>query len=106
MCYDRGIGVKQSHEKAIKLFRLAADDDAEAKFMLATYYFEGKVVQKDVDKGMALFKQSAEAGDTDAVVSLALRNLDGTVPVNTEEAAKWLDRVPSLSNDVCIVLSC
>src|SRR3990167_4729938 len=67
--YDRGIGIDQSHRKAMRYYKKLADTrNAIAEFMLGTYYY----LDKDNAKAIALLEKSAEQGDAYALYNLAV----------------------------------
>lgn len=56
-------GVSRNLEEAFKwLLKSAEQKNAVALFNLAGCYFEGTCVEKDIQKGMELLQESAEAG--------------------------------------------
>jgi hypothetical protein len=67
MAFYEGKGVAQSHDEAVKWFRLAAaQGDSDALFNLATCYANGHGAPRDDHEALRLFKRAAAEGDADA----------------------------------------
>jgi len=80
--------------KAQQYFQRASDlGYAPSKVHLATFYFTGKGVDRDVDKGVALLTEAANAGQTEAALRLAeLYSTQGAVKTDLNTSRKWLEK--------------
>ncbi len=71
--YDSG-----NYRKARELFQAEADKgDPEAKHLMASLYYQGHGVEKDIDKALALFKEAASADYIPSIVNLGVMYLKG-----------------------------
>lgn len=71
--YERG-----DYTKAHALFRVeAAKGDPEAKHLMASLYYQGHGVEKDIDKALALFKEAAGADYIPSIVNLGVMYMKG-----------------------------
>ncbi len=79
--YLQGLaGIDQDREKGMLILKQASDrHDAQAAFMLATLYNEGKVVTRDLSKGVSFFQKAFEGGHPKAMA--ALMNLSQESPL-------------------------
>ncbi|MBD5131335.1 MAG: sel1 repeat family protein [Clostridiales bacterium] len=65
------------YKKALRLFNKAAEAHCvQAMFNLGCYYETGSYVKKDIKKAKSFYTKAADAGDTDAVMRLALINIE------------------------------
>lgn len=63
MMYHRGV-VEKDSQKAVKLFKLSADQGfPQAMLMLAILYEGGGIVDKDLHEAMKLYKKAADIGN-------------------------------------------
>ena len=70
--YSQGKCVPLNNEKAVELFRRAADKgNAGGAFNLGIHYLNGAGVPKDISMAIGWFTKSAEGGDYDAAMQLA-----------------------------------
>ena len=92
--YSNGKGVPQDHYRAVKLFRLAADQGlAAAQSNLGLMYISGEGVPKDRKEAVKWFRLAADQGLADAQSNLGLMYTSGEgVPEDRKEAMKWFRR--------------
>lgn len=76
---------------------LAADLDDDAKSLLATLYFSGHGVEKNIAKAAELFRSLARKGDSDAMVQLSLVLSEMYKPPH-DEIHSWLIRASECGN--------
>lgn len=76
---------------------LSADFDDDAKSLLATLYFNGHGVEKDVARAAELFRSLARKGDSDAMVQLAMVLFEMYRPPH-DEIHGWLTRASEAGN--------
>jgi len=92
--YERGIGVTQSYEKALLLYKKSADKgNLKAMLNLGVLYLAGKGVAEDDKTGFSWVRKAAEGGDPRAAYSLSIlfRNGQGT-DKDPAQARIWLQR--------------
>jgi hypothetical protein len=89
--YAKGEGVPQDHQRAVKLFRQAANQGlADAQSNLGLMYTSGEGVPKDRNEAMKLFRRAANQGLADAQNNLGLIYTMGEgVSEDHKEATKW-----------------
>ena len=89
--YDRGFGVPEDDEQAVKWYRIAADQGhVGAQLSLGFKYALGEGVWEDDREAVKWFQKAAEQGDADAQAMLGLMYYSGDgVPEDYREAAKW-----------------
>lgn len=89
--YANGEGVPQDHQRAVKLFRQAANQGlADAQSNLGLMYTSGEGVPEDRNEAMKLFRQAANQGLADAQNNLGLMYTIGEgVREDHKEATKW-----------------
>src|SRR3990167_4027996 len=76
LCYLEGKGVAKDEKAAVKLLRLCAkDQDADSQFFLGNCYLTGRGVEKDEKEGWKWIHRSADLGNKEAQVLLALKSL-------------------------------
>lgn len=68
---ERGISVASDPVEALYWYEQAAQNPI-SKFILGTYYSEGRGVAQDVQKGQLLLEEAADAGFTYALFNLAI----------------------------------
>lgn len=67
-CYYKGAGVNQSYEKAVKYFKIAADNnDPEAMQLLSRCYRFGRGVSRSTSMAESLMKKATEMDDPTAL---------------------------------------
>ena len=70
-CYRDGEGVEQSLEKALELFRKAADqDDADAQNQMGYFFEQGLGVERDIGLASEWYGKAAKQGHEDAKTAL------------------------------------
>ncbi len=99
--YETGHGVVQNAERAELWATEAARRDYEAGqaletedlYNLGVAYFQGDVIEKDLQKAGEIFTKTAEAGLSQAQYSLGLFYSNGTAFARNEETAfAWFER--------------
>ncbi|CAG8622665.1 5611_t:CDS:2 [Rhizophagus irregularis] len=91
----RGLNPKRNgrQKKAFECFEKHAEiNNKVAKYWLGYYYWEGYVVDKNLDKAVELFKEAADKGVPDAQLryAFALSDKNGPLKYNLEEFVKYL----------------
>jgi len=76
---------------------LASDLDDEAKYLLATLYFSGHGVEKNIARSAELFRSLAKKGDADAMVQLAIVLSEMFRPPH-DEIHSWLIKASELGH--------
>ena len=91
--YDKGQGVPQDHEEALKWYRLAAEQgDAVAQDNLSGMYFQGHGVPQDYVSAHMWINLAASNGDKDAVKTrniLETRMTPSQIEKAQEMARNW-----------------
>lgn len=96
--YASGTGVTKSESNALTCYEMAAAaGDQTAKYMVGVWLCEGRGCEvRDVERGIQLQKESAEAGHVRAAHNLGCYYLSGDiVPKDVNEAIKWLSMASS-----------
>jgi uncharacterized protein len=90
--YDQGLGVPRHHSKAMKWYRLAAQQgDATAQVTLALIYDKGRGVPQNDWQAVKWYGLAAEQGVVVAQKNLGVMYEKGRgVPQDYLEAYKWL----------------
>lgn len=94
--YYHGDGVEPNEEKAVPLYRRAAEQGhSDAQHMLSDCYREGKGVAEDHAQAVQWLRKAAEQGNTGAQYDLALAYKYGQLSVqqDAEQAAIWFRKV-------------
>jgi tetratricopeptide (TPR) repeat protein len=94
--YYHGDGVEPNEEKAVPLYRRAAEQGhSEAQHMLSDCYREGKGVAQDHAQAMKWLRKAAEQDNTGAQYDLALAYKYGQLGVQQDaaQAAIWFRKV-------------
>lgn len=79
--------------KAFKWCEKMAQRDPRCGYYLATMYWNGEGVEKNLDKAFKLFKQSADLGNTQSMSELAEIYLKGElVPKDESKALEWITK--------------
>jgi len=96
-CYYRGLGVSRSYAKAVKWFRLAAQqDDAKAQTALGLMYLNGLGGARDYQIAFDLFSKAAQQGVPEAENQLGKMYAQGKgVLQDLEKAALWFSEASS-----------
>ncbi|KTC65410.1 enhanced entry protein EnhC (plasmid) [Legionella adelaidensis] len=71
LMYDRGLSIPQNQMDALVWYEKAAQNPVSA-FILGTYYSDGKLVNKDTNRGRTLLQQASDAGFSYANFNLAI----------------------------------
>ncbi|QTL38205.1 sel1 repeat family protein [Pseudoalteromonas viridis] len=86
--YERGKGVAQSDEKAVKYYQLAAEQgDANAQYNLGFMYVNGKGVAQSDEKAVKYYRLAAEQADSDAQCNMGFMYLQGKGVAQSDEKA-------------------
>lgn len=101
--YYHGDGVKQDRQKAVKLYRLAADCSdalaARAQMSLANALLD----DGNLEESSAWVRRAAENGLTDAECAIGKCYVLGQgMPVDYTEAKKWLGRAAAKGDEEAI----
>ncbi|MFT5505166.1 MAG: TPR repeat protein [Gammaproteobacteria bacterium] len=98
--YLNGAGVEQNVDKAIKWYRVAADNDVSyAQYKLAWLYLEGRLVDQDVMRAKEWFERASTLGYIDAQLDLSRLYSSGQYfEVDYVAALKWVNIADSLSS--------
>ncbi|AUI68556.1 tetratricopeptide repeat protein [Beggiatoa leptomitoformis] len=94
VCYHKGEGVAQNHEKAVEWYQKSAQQGfSQAQFNLANCYRKGVGVAQNHEKAVEWFEKSAQQGFAQAQLSLALCYHKGIGIVQSdEEAFEWFKK--------------
>jgi TPR repeat protein len=110
-CFQHGIGVVGNVAKAVKYYKLAADQGlAQAQNNYGWCLQNGTEVAKNLPEAARYYKMAADHGNTDAQRAYARCLKRGVgVEKNKVEAARYLEmaessRPPSLTEESCILL--
>jgi TPR repeat protein len=97
--YLNGVGIEQNVEKAIRWYRVAANNHVSyAQYKLAWIYLEGKLVEQDFKRSKKWFEQAASLGYIDAQLDLStLYSAGEYFEVDYVAALKWIKIADSLS---------
>jgi len=98
--YERGKGVPQDYDEAVKWFRKSADQGhPQGQYKLARMYERGKGVERDYQKARELYRKAADQGYAPAQVSLGYmyEKAEG-VPRDYVEAVKWYRKAAEQGN--------
>jgi TPR repeat protein len=91
--YYRGTGVGKDFGKAREWFEAAANESVEAKAWLGICLLEGSGIQKDEEKGTAMVREAAEAGNAVAqrLYASCFKWTDG-MEGGKGVAVRWLEK--------------
>jgi uncharacterized protein len=91
--YERGEGVRQSSEEALRWYRKSAEQGyAEAQNYLGQSYENGIGVKEDWAEAVRWIRKSAEQGNAEGQFLLGrVYQFGMTVPQNRQEAIRWFD---------------
>ena len=89
--YYTGQGAEQDYDKALSLFRAAAEKGvAKAQYRFGRMYFDGDGVNQNYSVAFKWFKKAADHGDSDAMNNLGNMYYNGQgVGQNYEDAVLW-----------------
>ncbi|HRP07277.1 MAG TPA: hypothetical protein PLL69_02200, partial [Gemmatimonadales bacterium] len=91
--FDRGNGTAENPARAVEWYRRAAPRDAEAKFQLSRMVEIGRGTQRDARANVALLREAAAMGHTQAILTLASRlENNAGMARDYDEAATWYQR--------------
>ena len=94
LMHDYGLGIQQSDEEAIRLYRFAADHGlAAAQYSLGVIYYNGQGIPQSDQEALKWFKLAADQGDTSALRNLGLMYADGRGVTQSFEEAVRLYRI-------------
>ncbi len=106
---EAGIGVEPDRDRALELFRAAADQDfADAINDLGFFYYQGSLgLPRDPQRALALFERAADLRHPQAMFNFAALIDDGLIDTKgPEDAAHYLyDALRSGSEDVLKMLT-
>ena len=99
-CYVLGYGVDRSEEKAVKLYRKAAEQGyAEATALLGLCYGQGFGVAQSWIEAVKWYRKAAEQGNADAQFELGQCYAKGNgVERSWEEAVRWYRKAAEQGN--------
>jgi TPR repeat protein len=87
LLYEEGLGVSQSDQRALSLYREAAKyDSAPAAFMVGQYLLFGRAVDTDLEQGRQFLEKSAAGGFAPAGIFLSEWDEASSLPT------AWWDR--------------
>lgn len=92
--YERGEGVRQSNEEALRWYRKSAGQGyAEAQNYLGMIYENGTGVKEDWAEAVRWIRKSAEQGNMEGQFLLGrVYQFGMAVPQSRQEAIRWFDR--------------
>jgi TPR repeat protein len=92
--YERGEGVRQSREEAVRWYRKSAEQGyADAQNYLGLMYENGILVKEDWAEAVRWIRKSAEQGNSEGQFLFGRVYQFGiAVPQNRQEAIKWFDK--------------
>jgi TPR repeat protein len=90
--YERGEGVNQNYNEALKWYRLAAAQGNNfARLVVGSFYYAGRGVTKNYEEAFKWFLKAAEGGLPQAQSNLGVMLYFGIgVSANHRQALKWL----------------
>jgi len=93
-CYEFGIGTKKNEYEAFILYKKAVNTNKPSPktlINLARFYFYGKIIPRDINKAIQLYKLAAENGNIKAQMILGgiYDGFDKSCPKNDIESIKW-----------------
>ena len=101
VCYENGLGVDKSSEKAARCYRKSAEQgNAFAQSSLGLCYATGEGVEQSCTEAVKWFRKSAEQGNAFAQSGLGLCYATGEgVEQSYTEAVKWYRKSAEQGND-------
>jgi hypothetical protein len=96
--YAEGEGVKRNYAKAVKLFRMSAENGfSNAQYNLGWMYFFGKGIKQNYTKAESWWRLAAEQNDEYAQYNLGrMYSYGHCVKQNYDEAEKWFSLAAEL----------
>ncbi len=77
--YARGLGTRENHKEAARLYALAADKGVlEAQLQTALYLLDGRYLAKDPQKAAELMKKAADRGNATAQFNFAQMQINAS----------------------------
>jgi TPR repeat protein len=104
-CYFEGLGVDKDHSKAIPWLEKASEkNNLTAKWRLGTAYRYGRGVPIDLTRAYTFYSESAEAGYTPSMVSLAemVDRGDGGIAKDPSRSLEWLSKAAVAGNTLAM----
>ncbi|TLX15777.1 SEL1-like repeat protein [Rhizobium sp. MHM7A] len=84
--YEKGEGVPMDYSRMLKWLEQGVQQEDPR----ATFKFAKRLVQRDPQAAMALYKKAADLGNVDALSAIASMHLDGDgTPKDVREAIRW-----------------
>ena len=101
LCYDKGKGVAENDETAVKWYtKSAAQDYAKAQYQLGKCYKDGEGVEKNRQKAVQLFTKAAKQENADAQYQLGKAYLKGKgIAADEGKARSWLKKAVKNQKD-------
>ena len=101
LCYDKGKGVAENDETAVKWYtKSAAQDYAKAQYQLGKCYKDGEGVEKNRQKAVQLFTKAAKQENADAQYQLGKAYLKGKgITADEGKARSWLKKAVKNQKD-------
>lgn len=98
--YEKGLGVSQDYQEAVKWYRKAAAlGNVVAENNIGNLYIEGHGVPRDYQKAMEWLLKAASQGDTPAETNIGALYTDGRgVHQDYREAMKWFQKAAKKEN--------
>jgi TPR repeat protein len=99
--YERGEGVRQSYDEAVRWYRKAADQGhAKAQNHLGVMYEDTIGVNENWAEAVRWYRKSAEQGEAEGQFNLGRAYQFGlAVPQNRQEAISWFDKAGDQGHD-------
>jgi TPR repeat protein len=96
-------GVEKNREKAESLLEqaiLPGENRAQGLSSLASLYLKGRLVQRDVKKGLSLLTEAAKYNDSDALRQLGMLYMKGQpeVPADVNQGLTYLQQAADFGN--------
>ena len=98
-CYLGGVGTKQDCEKAVMLFKKAADLGNAAAMRAIGLLYNSELEERDYEKAMDWLKKAADLGDTEAMRGIGfLYDFGHGVEQDHKKAMEWFKKAADLGN--------
>ncbi len=115
ICFDFGLGIKESKKEAVKWFKRSASKDyIPAVYTLGLCYFFGNGVRKNKKEALKCFKRAAKYDDAEAIYMIgyyyyndivdeeeAIKHYKRSAELGCEKAAEILSRILQKSEEPC-----
>jgi len=107
--YNKGVKAYQDGEYKLAIsywMPYAIDNDAQAQYLIANIYFDGKNdIAQDYKKAMEWYKKSAKAGNAKAYLKIGLMYCQGNgVLISYKKAVPYIEKAyidePSIAQEV------